>query len=121
MENKVCNVRNSKRNHSDDELLTLKTGDAYISPTKLRILPESITKSRELRQAFEGIFPKDNPKVRFFINYFISVGLGSLIDELHDFLRIQPNQVSAVAKNIDQLSESSDSNDDSNSSTSNIN
>lgn len=34
---------------------------------------------RELKLAFEGIFPKDNPKnTRFSINFFTSIGLGGL-------------------------------------------
>ena len=37
---------------------------------------------------FEGIFPKDNPKnTRFAINFFTSIGLGGLTDELRDFLK----------------------------------
>ena len=39
---------------------------------------------------FEGIFPKDNPKnTRFAINFFTSIGLGGLTDELRDFLKEQ--------------------------------
>lgn len=34
---------------------------------------------RALKEAFEGIFPKDNPKsTRFSINFFTSIGLGGL-------------------------------------------
>lgn len=40
-----------------------------------------------LKPYFQGVFPRDNPKsTRFAINFFTSVGLGKLTDELREFL-----------------------------------
>lgn len=36
----------------------------------------------------DGIFPKDNPKnMRFSINFFTSIGLGGLTDNVHEYLK----------------------------------
>ncbi|CAF1200519.1 unnamed protein product [Adineta steineri] len=44
-----------------------------------------------LTEYFEGLFPRDNPKnTRFSINFFTSIGLGGLTDELREFLRVNP-------------------------------
>ncbi|OUM69236.1 hypothetical protein PIROE2DRAFT_23806, partial [Piromyces sp. E2] len=43
------------------------------------------------RGVFDGLFPKDNPKdTRFAINYFTSIGLGGLTDELREHLKNAP-------------------------------
>ncbi|OAD80770.1 hypothetical protein PHYBLDRAFT_11102, partial [Phycomyces blakesleeanus NRRL 1555(-)] len=40
---------------------------------------------------FQGMFPKDNPKnTRFAINYWTSIGLGALTQELREWLRTAP-------------------------------
>ncbi|OQV17807.1 Pre-mRNA-splicing factor CWC22-like protein [Hypsibius exemplaris] len=40
-----------------------------------------------LQEAFEGLFPRDNPKnTRFSINFFTSIGLGGLTDDLREHL-----------------------------------
>ncbi|CAG9333995.1 unnamed protein product [Blepharisma stoltei] len=50
-------------------------------------------KDEELMDCFQGIFPKDLPKhTRFAINFFTSIGLGSLTDELREFLKNAPQQ-----------------------------
>lgn len=50
-----------------------------------------------LTEYFEGLFPRDNPKnTRFSINFFTSIGLGGLTDELREFLRTMPRQTSPV-------------------------
>jgi len=50
-------------------------------------------KDPTLTEYFEGIFPRDNTKnTRFSINFFTSIGLGGLTDELRDFLRTNPVQ-----------------------------
>lgn len=42
-----------------------------------------------LQEYFGGLFPKNNPRdTRFSINFFTSIGLGGLTDELRDFLKM---------------------------------
>ena len=56
---------------------------------------------------FEGIFPKDNPKnTRFAINFFTSIGLGGLTDELREFLK---NGALKMGSDMDSDSSSSSS------------
>lgn len=41
----------------------------------------------EYVENFQGIFPKDNAKnVRFSINFFTSIGLGAITEEMREFL-----------------------------------
>lgn len=41
-----------------------------------------------LQEYFTGIFPRENPRdTRFSINFFTSIGLGGLTDDLRDFLK----------------------------------
>ena len=69
---------------------------------------------------FEGLFPRDNPKnTRFSINFFTSIGLGGLTDELREHLKNIPKNVQAnVQKSSSESTDSSsdDSDDDSDSS-----
>lgn len=63
---------------------------------------------------FEGLFPKDNPKnTRFAINFFTSIGLGGLTDNLRDFLKTGKT----VAANSDAESDSGSSSDSDSSSS----
>lgn len=42
-----------------------------------------------LQEYFQGLFPRDKPRdTRFSINFFTSIGLGGLTDELRDFLKM---------------------------------
>lgn len=44
-----------------------------------------------LRPYFEGLFPHDNPRnTRFSINYFTSIGMGAVTEEMREFLQNQP-------------------------------
>ncbi|CCU75647.1 pre-mRNA-splicing factor [Blumeria hordei DH14] len=46
-----------------------------------------------LRTYFEGLFPKDNPRnTRFSINYFTSIKMGPLTEELREYLSNLPKQ-----------------------------
>lgn len=61
---------------------------------------------------FAGLFPKDSPRnARFAINYFTSIGLGALTDDLRQWLREAPKQVAqsqqAEEQEEDEESESS--------------
>ena len=66
---------------------------------------------------FNGLFPKDHPKdTRFAINFFTSIGLGGLTDELREHLRTAPKrimemQASAAAATAGGADDSSDSDD----------
>lgn len=68
-----------------------------------------------LAEYFEGIFPRDNPRnTRFSINFFTSIGLGGVTDELREHLKNAPKAI--MAQQRPGTSESdSDSSDDSSS------
>ena len=51
-------------------------------------------KDEILRPSFDGIFPTDNPRnTRFSINYFTSIGMGVLTEEMREHLKNQPKPV----------------------------
>ncbi|XP_044171585.1 pre-mRNA-splicing factor CWC22 homolog [Acropora millepora] len=68
-----------------------------------------------LAEYFEGIFPRDNPRnTRFSINFFTSIGLGGVTDELREHLKNAPKAI--MAQQRPRASDSdSDSSDDSSS------
>lgn len=44
-----------------------------------------------LRPSFEGLFPRDNPRnTRFSINYFTSIGMGAVTEEMREYLQNMP-------------------------------
>lgn len=48
-------------------------------------------KDELLRQSFEGLFPHDNPRnTRFSINYFTSIGMGAVTEEMREYLQNMP-------------------------------
>lgn len=62
------------------------------------------------RGVFDGLFPKDNPKnTRFAINYFTSIGLGGLTEELREYLKNAPKPVEESGNESDSSSNSSSS------------
>ncbi|KAF3843300.1 hypothetical protein F7725_002149 [Dissostichus mawsoni] len=72
-------------------------------------------KDATLQPFFEGLFPRDNPRnTRFAINFFTSIGLGGLTDELREHLKNAPK----IIMTQNQQVESSDSSDSSSSSSS---
>ncbi|KII65683.1 Pre-mRNA-splicing factor CWC22 [Thelohanellus kitauei] len=93
-----------------------------------------------LKPYFQGIFPRDNPRnTRFAINFFTSIGLGKLTDDLRQFLNTSSTttvhaplntsaplhpllaeaaKVAQMAKQTVESSESSSSSDSSRSSSS---
>ncbi|XP_041979326.1 pre-mRNA-splicing factor CWC22 homolog isoform X2 [Aricia agestis] len=77
-------------------------------------------KDPTLQGAFSGVFPRDNPKnTRFSINFFTSIGLGGLTDELREHLKQMPKNVPPPVTEINIDSEtSSDSSSSSSSSSS---
>ena len=51
-------------------------------------------KEPELQQALTGIFPTDNPKnTRFAINYFTSIGLGLITEDMRTWLQVSRSGV----------------------------
>ncbi|CAG8463351.1 83_t:CDS:2 [Diversispora eburnea] len=76
-------------------------------------LKERLT-DETMREHYVGLFPKDNPRnTRFAINYFTSIGLGVLTDELREHLQNAPKISMSQKHALD-----SESDDDSDSSTS---
>lgn len=80
-------------------------------------------KDPTLQGAFSGLFPRDNPKnTRFAINFFTSIGLGGLTDDLREHLKAQMKTQTFGAQppssNSSSESSSSDSSSDSDSDSS---
>ncbi|KAI8427407.1 hypothetical protein MSG28_001957 [Choristoneura fumiferana] len=76
-------------------------------------------KDPTLQEAFSGVFPRDNPKnTRFSINFFTSIGLGGLTDELREHLKQMPKNVPPAITEINVSSSSSSSSSDSESDSS---
>lgn len=84
----------------------------------IRLLNERLT-DPTMQDSFESIFPRDNPKnTRFSINFFTSIGLGGITENLREYLKNMPRlimqqqkQVSESDSESDDESESSDSSD----------
>ena len=50
----------------------------------------------DLKPAFGGMFPVDNPKnTRFAINYFTSIGMGKITEEMRTYLQNAPKMLAA--------------------------
>lgn len=48
-------------------------------------------KDDDLRPSLEGLFPRENPRnVRFSINYFTSIGMGAVTEEMREMLQNMP-------------------------------
>lgn len=88
----------------------------YMGLSKLNQRVKDIT----LQHAFEGLFPRDDPKnTRFAINFFTSIGLGGLTDDLREHLKSHPKPI--IIPTLEHKNESaSHSSPDSSSSSSSI-
>ncbi|XP_077128714.1 pre-mRNA-splicing factor CWC22 homolog [Ranitomeya variabilis] len=80
-------------------------------------------KDMTLLPFFQGLLPMDNPKnTRFAINFFTSIGLGGLTDELREHLKNAPKMIMTQKQNVESSdsssSESSSSSSESDSSSS---
>jgi pre-mRNA-splicing factor CWC22 len=63
---------------------------------------------KDLKDCFGGLFIKDTPKnIRFCINFFTSIGLGGLTDDLRDYLEKFPEKVYQSSSESSSDSESS--------------
>ncbi|XP_044487792.1 pre-mRNA-splicing factor CWC22 homolog [Mangifera indica] len=59
----------------------------------IRLLNERLT-DPIMQDSFESIFPKDNPKnTRFSINFFTSIGLGGITENLREYLKNMPRLI----------------------------
>jgi pre-mRNA-splicing factor CWC22 len=57
-------------------------------------------KDTTLQEAFDGLFPRDNPQnTRFAINFFTSIGLGGLTDDLREHLKAMPKTIMPLISN----------------------
>ncbi|PNF22123.1 hypothetical protein B7P43_G06808 [Cryptotermes secundus] len=82
----------------------------YMGLTKLN----ERVKDSTMQVAFDGLFPRDDPKnTRFAINFFTSIGLGGLTDELREHLKSQPKVPVVPKLLVDLGGDSSDSDSDS--------
>jgi len=70
------------------------------------------------RENFLGMFCRDNPKsTRFCINFFTSIGLGALTEELREFLQNAERMVEEALKKrqLEEMESDSNENDSSDS------
>ncbi|NWU75542.1 CWC22 factor, partial [Onychorhynchus coronatus] len=73
-------------------------------------------KDETLQPFFEGLLPRDNPRnTRFAINFFTSIGLGGLTDELREHLKNAPKLIMTQKQNVESSGSSSSSETDSSS------
>lgn len=76
-------------------------------------------KDETLQPFFEGLLPRDNPRnTRFAINFFTSIGLGGLTDELREHLKNTPKVIVAQKVDVEPDQSSSSSSSESSSSES---
>uniref|UniRef100_A0A8C6FIK0 Pre-mRNA-splicing factor CWC22 homolog n=1 Tax=Moschus moschiferus TaxID=68415 RepID=A0A8C6FIK0_MOSMO len=76
-------------------------------------------KDETLQPFFEGLLPRDNPRnTRFAINFFTSIGLGGLTDELREHLKNTPKVIVAQKPDVEPNKSSSSSSSESSSSES---
>ncbi|CAG8449660.1 14259_t:CDS:2 [Acaulospora colombiana] len=63
-------------------------------------------KDETMKEYYSGLFPKDNPRnTRFAINYFTSIGLGILTDELREHLQNVPKLLLAQKHALESSSD----------------
>ncbi|RWS26408.1 pre-mRNA-splicing factor CWC22-like protein, partial [Leptotrombidium deliense] len=76
-------------------------------------------KDPTLQEAFDGIFPRDNPRnTRFSINFFTSIELGGLTDDLREHLKSMPKTLAIPVVTTQQEIDTEKSNESSASETS---
>ncbi|KYO17758.1 pre-mRNA-splicing factor CWC22-like protein [Alligator mississippiensis] len=67
-------------------------------------------KDETLQPFFEGLLPRDNPRnTRFAINFFTSIGLGGLTDELREHLKNAPKIIMTQKQDVESSDTSSSS------------
>ncbi|XP_043691715.1 pre-mRNA-splicing factor CWC22 homolog [Telopea speciosissima] len=84
----------------------------------IRLLNERLT-NPTMQESFDSIFPKDNPKnTRFSINFFTSIGLGGLTENLREYLKNMPRLIMQQQKAVSESEADSGSELDSGNSSS---
>merc|ERR1712020_83513 len=87
----------------------------YIGLSKLLVRLRDAT----MTEAFEGLFPRDDPaNTRFSINFFTSIGLGGLTEDLREHLKSSAAAKKAVKPQESSSGSSSTSSSSSDSSSS---
>ncbi|XVF29603.1 hypothetical protein REPUB_Repub15cG0136100 [Reevesia pubescens] len=72
-----------------------------------------------MQDSFESIFPRDNPKnMRFSINFFTSIGLGGITENLREYLKNMPRLIMQQQKPASESESESEPGDESGSSSS---
>ncbi|XP_030066002.1 pre-mRNA-splicing factor CWC22 homolog isoform X2 [Microcaecilia unicolor] len=65
-------------------------------------------KDETLQPFFEGLLPRDSPRnTRFAINFFTSIGLGGLTDELREHLKNAPKMIMTQKQDVESSDSSS--------------
>ena len=68
----------------------------------IRLLNEKLS-DPSMQDSFESIFPKDNPKnTRFSINFFTSIGLGGITENLREYLKNMPRLIMQQQKPVSE-------------------
>ncbi|KAK9177027.1 hypothetical protein WN944_029046 [Citrus x changshan-huyou] len=84
----------------------------------IRLLNERLT-DPTMQDSFESIFPRDNPKnTRFAINFFTSIGLGGITENLREYLKNMPRLIMQQQKQVSESEPDSEADDESESSDS---
>ncbi|XP_019161808.1 PREDICTED: pre-mRNA-splicing factor CWC22 homolog isoform X2 [Ipomoea nil] len=79
----------------------------------IRLLNERLN-DQTMQESFESIFPKDNPKnTRFAINFFTSIGLGGITENLREYLKNMPRLIMQQQKPVSGSDASESSGSDS--------
>ncbi|PSS18963.1 Pre-mRNA-splicing factor like [Actinidia chinensis var. chinensis] len=73
----------------------------------IRLLNERLSEPT-MQDSFESIFPRDNPKnTRFSINFFTSIGLGGITENLREYLKNMPRLIMQQQKPVSESDEES--------------
>ncbi|KAF3626394.1 Pre-mRNA-splicing factor CWC22 -like protein [Capsicum annuum] len=72
----------------------------------IRLLNERLN-DPTMQESLESIFPKDNPKnTRFAINFFTSIGLGGITENMREYLKNMPRLIMQQQKPVSESDES---------------
>lgn len=81
----------------------------------IRLLNERLN-DPTMQDSFESIFPRDNPRnTRFAINFFTSIGLGGITENLREYLKNMPRLIMQQQKEVSEEESGSGSDSDSDS------
>ncbi|GER41112.1 pre-mRNA-splicing factor cwc22 [Striga asiatica] len=75
----------------------------------IRLLNERLN-DPAMQDSFESIFPKDTPKnTRFAINFFTSIGLGGITENMREYLKNMPRLIMQQNRDVPEQDSDSDS------------